>query len=206
MVDIFVETPRFDFCPALGAVAEPQYRVIPIRVASGREKRGRGWTYPLVRLTYTVGPREETEIQDALKWFHGTSGGAIGFRAVDRSDYKSCYVSDTPLNTDQPLLDIGGGLHQLIKRYQVGLDQDNQPVYQDRPIYKPVPSTVILSGAGSVDYQTGIVTGASPGTTAGFEYDLPVRFEPSFPVELISRRIQSVSFSLIELRTTDGVG
>lgn len=205
MPDIFLESPRFDACPSAGFTSEPEYRVVITRRASGVEKRNRAWTYPLVRLTFTVGPRAENEIQDALAWWHSTGGGAIGFRAQDRTDFKSCNVSDTPLATDQPLLSLGGGAYQLIKRYQVGVDQDNNPVYQDRPVYKPVPGTVLLTGGGSVDYQTGIVTG-SAGGTAGFEYDLPVRFEPSFPVEIVSRRIQSVTFSLVELRMNGATG
>ena len=137
------------------------------RRASGVEKRNRAWAYPLVRLTLTVGPREEGEIQNALRWWHGSSGGAFGFRAKDYSDYLSCDVGQTPSANDQPLLALGGGVYQLNKRYQVGIDEDSQPVYQDRPIYKPVAGTVLLSGGGSVDYTTGLVTG-SAGGTAGY--------------------------------------
>jgi uncharacterized protein (TIGR02217 family) len=205
MPDIFIESPRFDGCPSAGFTSEPEYRVVITRRASGVEKRNRSWTYPLVRLTLTVGPREQDEIQNALAWWHATGGGAIGFRARDYTDHLSCNVGQTPLATDQPLLSLGGGVYQLNKRYQVGIDQDGNPVYQDRPIYKPVVGTVLLSGAGSVDYETGQVSG-SAGGTAGFEFDVPVRFEPSFPVEVVARQIQSVTFSLIELRMNGAVG
>ena len=114
----------------------------------------------------------------------------------------SCDVGQTPLVTDQPLLDLGGGVYQLNKRYQVGIDEDGNPVYQDRPIYKPVPGTVVLSGGGSVDYTTGLVTGGSGGT-ASFEFDVPVRFDGQFPVEVVARQIQSVTFALVELRMTE---
>ena len=172
------------------------------RRASGVEKRNRAWAYPLVRLTLTVGPREQAEIQNALAWWHSSGGGALGFRAKDYSDYLSCDVGQTPLVTDQPLLDLGGGVYQLNKRYQVGIDEDSNPVYQDRPIYKPVPGTVLLSGGGSVDYTTGLVTGGGGGT-AGFEFDVPVRFDGQFPVEVVARQIQSVTFALVELRMTE---
>jgi hypothetical protein len=66
-----------------------------------------------------------------------------------------------------------------------------------------VPSTVLLSGAGSVDYTTGLVTGSAGGTWGGL-FDLPVRFSPEtgFPVEVMTMQIQSVSFVLQELRFT----
>ena len=200
----FIESPRFDGCPSAGFTSSADYRVVITRRASGVEKRNRAWAYPLTTITATIGPRHQSEIQRTQDWWHSTGGGAIGFRVQDRSDYLSCHVGQTPLNTDQPLLALGGGVHQLIKRYQVGIDEDSNPVYQDRIIYKPVPTTVTLSGAGSVDYTTGLVTGASDGTTWGGEFDLPMRFSPEsgFPVEVMTSQIQSVSFVFVEIRFT----
>ena len=202
----FIESPRFEGCPSAGFTSEPEYRVVITRRSSGVEKRNRAWAYPLVRLTLTVGPREQGEIQNALAWWHSSGGGALGFRAKDYADYLSCDVGQTPSVNDQPLLATDTpGVYQLNKRYQVGIDEDNQPVYQDRPIYKPVVGTVVLSGAGTVDYTTGLVTG-SAGGTAGYEFDVPVRFEPSFPVEVVAKQIQSVSFALVELRMGGATG
>lgn len=202
----FIESPRFDLCPAFGYVSEPEYRVVITRRASGVEKRNRAWLRPLVKFTLTLGPRHENEIQEALQWWHAAGGQARGFRVKDYVDYSSAlFMSDTISNLDQPLTLISAGVYQLTKRYQVGVDEDSNPVYQDRYIYKPVSGTVLLSGAGSVDYTTGIVTGSSGGTWGG-QFDTPVRFESGFPVEIVNQRIESVTFALQELRMSGEVG
>ena len=139
MPDIFIESPRFDGCPSAGFTSEPEYRVVITRRASGVEKRNRAWTYPLVRLTLTIGPREEGEIQNALEWWHSSGGGRHRLPRQGLFGLPVLRCGQTPTANDQPLLatDVGG-TYQLNKRYQVGIDQDSNPVYQDRPIYKPV--------------------------------------------------------------------
>jgi uncharacterized protein (TIGR02217 family) len=202
----FIESPRFDICPAYGYVSEPEYRVVITRRASGVEKRNRAWLRPLVKFTLTLGPRHENEIQEALEWWHAAGGQARGFRVKDYVDYSSAMLMQTPVsNLDQPLVLISAGVYQLTKRYQVGVDEDSNPVYQDRPIYKPVSGTVLLSGAGSVDYTTGVVTGSAGGTWGG-QFDVPVRFDSGFPVEIQNQRIESVTFALQELRMTGATG
>jgi len=196
MPTTFLESPRFPGCPSFGYQSDPEYRVVIVRRASGVEKRNRGWAYPLVRITLTVGPRMEEEIQEILEFYHAMGGSAVGFRMHDYADWKSCHVGLEPLATDQPLVEIptNPGVYQLTKRYQFGA------LYQDRPIYKPVVGTVVLSGAGTVDYTTGQVTGSAGGTWGG-EFDTPVRFEGStFPIEIVNQRIESVSFALQEIR------
>jgi uncharacterized protein (TIGR02217 family) len=206
MPDIFLESPRFPGCPSAGFTSDPQYRVVITRRSSGVEKRNRSWTYPLTQLTVTIGPRAEDEIQEVLEFYHSVGGQAVGFRVKDYSDFKSCHVSFDPTANDQPLLATAvGGTYQLAKLYQFGVDQDGNPVTQYRPIYKPVAGTVLLSGAGSVDYETGLVTGSGGGTWGG-EFDVPCRFDSGFPVEVVARQIQSVTFALVELRMSGAVG
>ena len=202
----FIESPRFPGCAAYGYTSDPEYRVVITRRASGVEKRNRAWGYPLAKITVTVGPRAESEIQEALEFWHAAGGAARGFRFKDDSDYLSCRVGQTPLVTDQPLVETETpGIYQLTKRYQWGIDENGDPVTQDRPIYKPVVGTIVLSGGGAVDYTTGLVTGGAGGTWSG-EFDLPVRFEPTFPIEIVNLRIESVSFALQELRMGGAIG
>ena len=193
----FLESPRFPACFSFGFISDPEYRVVIVRRASGVEKRNRAWRYTLANMQVTVGPRMEAEIQELLDWWH-VLDQSIGFRVKDYTDFKSCQVQIDPLATDQPLVEIptNPGVYQLTKRYQVGA------LYKDRPIYKPVTGTIVLSGAGTVDYTTGQVTGSAGGTWGG-EFDTPVRFEGStFPIEIVNQRIESVSFALQEIRMT----
>lgn len=210
----FLETPRFPGCPRYGYVSEPMYSVTVVERASGVERRNRNWQYPRTRITLTVGPSEggDPAIQELLRFWHAVGGNAIGFRVKDYADYKSCDVGETPASTDQPLVLQAGSptVYQLIKRYTYGA------LSQDRPIYKPVNGTILLADNGTlktenthytVDYTSGLVTLAftPAGTlTWGGEFDLPMRFDGPFPVELVSYRVQAVSFALIELRYSAG--
>ena len=69
----------------------------------------------------------------------------------------------------------------------------------------PSSGTIVLSGGGTVDYTTGLVTGGAGGTWGG-EFDVPVRFDSGFPVEISNQRIESVTFALQELAHELGVG
>jgi uncharacterized protein (TIGR02217 family) len=197
----WIESPRFPGCPSFGFTSDPEYRVVITRRASGVEKRNRGWLRPLVKLTVTVGPRNEADIQVLLEFWHACGGQARAFRVKDHADYKSCQVQLTPTVLDQPLVEIpdSPGIYQLTKRYQYGVDENGDPVYQDRDIYKPVSGTVLLSGGGTVDYTNGTVIGSSGGTWGG-EFDVPMRFDSNFPIELENQRIESVTFALTEVR------
>jgi uncharacterized protein (TIGR02217 family) len=200
-----IESPRFPGCPAFGFASDPEYRVVITRRASGVEKRNRAWAYPLAKITVTVGPRMEDEIQELLEFWHAAGGSARSFRVKDYTDYLSCRVGQTPLATDQPQVETSTpGVYQLTKRYQFGIDENGDPVTQDRPIYKPVVGTILLSGSGTIDYTTGLVDGT--GGTWGGEFDTPCRFEPTFPIEVVNQRIESVTFALQEVRMGGATG
>jgi len=181
----FIETPRFPGCPSYGFMSSPDYKVTVVATAGGFERRNRNWSRPLTSISVTVGPRREADIKELLDFWHVVGGIATGFRVKDWTDYQA---------TDEPLVAIGGGNYQLTKRYDVGASQT-----QDREIYKPVPGTIVLSGGGSLDTTTGVVTGGAGGTWSG-EFDLPMRFSSDFPVAVVNLRIQTVTFTLVELR------
>jgi uncharacterized protein (TIGR02217 family) len=209
---MFIEDPPFPACASFGFTSEPMYSVTPIERASGVETRNRNWSRPLHRYTATVGPRVEADIAEALEFWHAVGGTAYGFRFHDAVDYKSCRINETVSPLDQPLIvdpSISPEVYQLTKRYVLGSH------YQSREIYKPIIGTIRIADAGveklegtdwSLDYATGLVTlnfvpANSPGDlTWGGEFHVPVRFDSEFPVEIQNRRIQSVSFTLRELR------
>jgi uncharacterized protein (TIGR02217 family) len=204
----FLETPTFPGCPSFGYTATPMYSVTVVRRASGHERRNANWSRPLYQYGVTVGPRAEADIQELLEFWHAVGGNAVGFRFKDWSDYKSCYVGDTPDPLDQPLVAVTGSPsgYQLTKRYTQGARS------QDREIYKPVTGTIRVADNGTektittdwtVDTTTGLVTLLFTPTgplTWGGEFDVPVRFDGEFPVELTSHQVESVAFTLMELR------
>lgn len=204
----FLETPGFPACPSFGYRARPQLSVTPIETASGHERRNRNWARFLLEYDCTVGPRAQEEIEELTEFWYALGGIECGFRFRDWLDYKSCRPSETATPFDQPLIldeDSPGG-YQLTKLYIYGART------YERIIRKPTPDTIRLADAGvekdygddwTIDTTTGLVTlSFSPAGVLswGGEFDVPVRFNSEFPVELMDKEIQSVTFNLKELR------
>lgn len=208
----FIEE-QFPLVPSVGAKSIPAYSNSAVRMRSGSERRNRFWEYPLHRYMISVDPREVDEVQTVLEWFHAMGGTECGFRLIDRADFKSCRVQNTPAPLDQPLvaLDTSPVSYQLIKEYTVGSRT------QERIILKPVAGTIrVANGAGAeqssstwdLDTTTGILTpnGGFTGvpTTWGGEFDVPVRFESDeLPITLMLNTIHGTDFALVELRDPD---
>lgn len=204
----FIEDPPFPQCPSFGYTSSPQYSVSIGESVSGAESRNRNWSRPRLRFDCTVGPRGEEDVQELLEMWHAVGGPECGFRFTDYTDYMSCRTGETPTSTDQPLeiLEDSPATYQLSKSYAWGSRR------QLRPIFKPVFGTILLSDNGvtktpvthyAIDHATGLITlnftPVGPLKWGGY-FDVPVRFDSEFPVELVDRKIQSVSFALKELR------
>jgi uncharacterized protein (TIGR02217 family) len=202
---MFVEI-SFPSCPSFGFTSEPMYSVTAIETAGGHEVRNRNHSRPRHRYTASVS-RVEAEVAELLEFWHALGGSAYGFRFKDYADYKSCRINETISATDQPLVQVPDSpeFYQLTKRYTAG------PRSQDREIYKPVQGTILIADGGvqltegvnySIDYTRGTVdflTATSGALTWGGEFEVPVRFDSPFPIELINLRVQSVPFNLKEL-------
>jgi len=145
-----------------------------------------------------------------LSFFRARAGRANGFRYKDWLDYKSSLPLQNITDTDQQIA-IGDGAtagFPLTKTY------DSGGTIHVRDIKKPVAGTVIIAldgaaqGAGwQVDGTNGMVTfTAAPaaGTviSAGFEFDVPVRFAEDFLSITLESYLagQIPSISLIEVR------
>lgn len=207
----FIETPRFPACPKFGHTSSPDYSVTTVKTAGGWERRNANWDETLMRFELTVGPGPGLidEIQELLEYWHAVGGNEIGFRYKDPSDYKSCRVGSNVAATDQPLIQITGSTYQLTKRYAAGAQT------KDRSIRKPVTGTILIADDDTVktettdytiDYTTGIVTLLfSPVSTGdltwGGEFDVPVRFDGQFPIQILDRFSHTVTISLCGLRT-----
>jgi uncharacterized protein (TIGR02217 family) len=204
----------FPSLPSFGYTAEPRYSVSIIQRASGHERRNANWSYPLHRYTVTVGPRAEAEVAALLEFWHAVGGSAYAFRFKDFADYLSCRIGSTFAATDQPLVSLGTSpnTYQLTKRYTTGALLSPIARTQSRPITKPVSGKILIADNSTLktetthytlDYATGVVSlhfTPSGALTWGGEFDVPVRFDSEFPVEILSRRIQSVQAVLAEVR------
>jgi uncharacterized protein (TIGR02217 family) len=204
----FLETPRFPECQRYGYTVRSQWSTTVMQFASGDEERNRNWERSLRIYNVQMGPKHQDVIEDAYHFWEALAGEECGFRFKDHADYKSCGKSDTPAAIDQVMVLIPGspGGYQLTKTYRRGARATV------RKILKPVEGTILIADNGVqktenadwvLDYTTGLLTiffSPAGQVTWGGEFDVPVRFNGEFPVEVISDRVEQVQFELLELK------
>jgi uncharacterized protein (TIGR02217 family) len=179
----------FPLQAALRSRGGPERRTEIVTLASGREERNSRWANSRRRYEAGGGARSFAELQAVAAFFEARRGRLIGFRFRDRLDYRSSEGGGAPSPTDQTLGEGGAGRasFQLVKAYGTGPDP------WLREIRKPVAGTVRIAVDGvekasgvdfEVDPASGVV-GFLPGrlpaagavVTAGFLFDVPVRFD-----------------------------
>ena len=207
LAETILETPRFPDDISFGSSGGPSYNTDVVTVISGAETRNINWLE--ARHTYNVafGIRDQDYLTNLIEFFHAVKGKAYGFRFKDWSDYTSSGTTDIT-DTDQPI-GVGDGItleFQLSKEYTVGL----LAAYRD--INKPVDGTVILALVGvpisasdySIDYTTGVVTFTTAPSgliTAGYEFDVPCRFDTdTISINLEMYQHGTTDVPIIELR------
>ena len=178
---------RFPLRVALGTSGGPVRRTDIVSLSNGRENRNRRWQDARRRYDAGSGVRSIDDLYAVLAFFEARAGQFSGFRFRDPVDHKSCAPGAAVSASDQ-LLGTGDGttaVFKLVKRYA---DAGGETV---RPIDKPVAGTVVVSVAGSlapaadyvVNHAEGLVTfkpgkiPASGEIRAGYEFDVPVRFD-----------------------------
>lgn len=180
---------RFPVAVSFGATGGPVRRNEIVLLTSGHERRNARFADS--RRTYDAGTglRSLEDVYEVLDFFEARRGSLHGFRFRDPFDMKSCRPELTPQPDDQGI-GTGDGEQaefQLAKTYGEGADA------YARQIAKPVEGKVRVAVNGTeaeegvdftVDLATGVVTflaghipAADAVVTAGFEFDVPVRFD-----------------------------
>ncbi len=178
---------RFPASLSFGSVGGPERHTDVVTLANGYEERNTPWAHSRRRYDAGVALRSLDDIEVLIAFFEARQGQINAFRWKDWTDYKSSRARQEPLYDDQ-IIGVGDDVtltYQLIKQYPSG------PHFYERPITKPVAGTVRV-GLGEieqretihfeVDVTTGLVTFDHPPSegvtiTAGFEFDVPVRFD-----------------------------
>ena len=202
---------RFPDNISRGARGGPERRTQIVELASGAEERNASWANSRRRYDVAYGIRRTDDLAAVVAFFEARNGRLHGFRFKDWADFKSCLPSQTPGPTDQPIGTGNGAAaqFQLAKPYTSGAQS------WTRAITKPVAGTVTIALNGtplasgwSVSTATGLITfttapAAGLAITAGFEFDIPVRFDTDvLDVTLDLERLGSItSIPLVELRT-----
>jgi uncharacterized protein (TIGR02217 family) len=171
---------------SFGSSGGPGFSTEVVVIDSGYERRNQNWSQARRSFDAKTGVRSAADVGTLLAFFHARAGRARGFRLKDWSDFTSAGDgTSTPTWSDQAIATGDGTtlMFQLVKNYT------SDAVTHVRTIAKPISGSVVVgvngaqvSSGWSVDTTTGLVTFASapPASqpiTAGYQFDVPVRFD-----------------------------
>lgn len=203
---------RFPTAISLGASGGPERRTEIVTLGSGREERNARWADS--RRSYNAGYSVKTlsDLHAVIAFFEERRGRLHGFRWKDFIDYKSCAPGASPSALDQALGQGDGeqATFQLVKTY------GSTFAPWTRDIQKPLSGSVLVAVGGAVQTESedylladGVITfvpGSMPASgamvTAGFEFDVPVRFDADrLEINLDGFRHGSIpNIPLVEIR------
>jgi uncharacterized protein (TIGR02217 family) len=203
---------RFPANLSFGSVGGPERRTEIVTLTNGFEERNTPWAHARRRYDAGVGLRSLDDVEALIAFFEARQGQLFGFRWKDWADYKSCPASRAVGAEDQRI-GTGDGVSRVFALSKAYLSGE---VIYVRPIVKPVAGTLRVAVAGdpkvesidwAVDTGTGAVTFAEPpdvgvAVTAGFEFDVPVRFDTAMiQTSLASFQVGDVpSVPVVEVR------
>ncbi|WP_420131992.1 phage distal tail protein, Rcc01695 family [Rhodopseudomonas sp.] len=175
---------------ALKSAGGPERRTEIVTFGSGREQRNARWADSRRRYDAGYGIKTLEALQAVVAFFEERRGQLYGFRWRDRLDHASAAPGQPVSPLDQGI-GTGDGTtatYQLVKTYGTGFAP------YTRAITKPVAGSVRIAVGGSeltsgfsLDPTTGLVTFAAGhlppagvAITAGYQFDVPVRFDTDY--------------------------
>ena len=181
---------RFPTAISFGATGGPERTTEIVRLTSGQESRNARFAGSRHRYDVGTGLRSLSHLYEIVAFFEARRGPLSAFRFRDPFDMKSCRADLAVSALDQTLGTGNGSLVRfaLVKRYG-----DEAGGYE-RPIRMPVAGTLsvavdgVLVDAGDVSFDAatgeivlapGAIPAAGTEITAGYEFDVPVRFDTS---------------------------
>ena len=178
---------RFPASISFGSSGGPERLTDVVTLANGYEERNTPWAHSRRRYDAGMGMRTLDDLEALIAFFEARAGRLHAFRWKDWSDYRSGPATREVRFSDQVLGegDAESTVFSLTKTYRSG------DVTYTRPIKKPVAGTVRVGIAGdelqetqhyTVDDVNGTIEFMVPPSnhaqiTAGFEFDVPVRFD-----------------------------
>ena len=177
---------------SLKSAGGPQRRTDVVVLGSGAEERNARWAHSRRRYDAGYGVKTFDALSQVVAFFEERRGRLYGFRWRDRLDNSSAAPDAAIAPTDQ-VIGTGDGSTATF-----ALSKTYGSIYSpyQRPIAKPVAGSVRVAVAGAeategtaftVDTTTGAVTflsghipGAGAAVTAGFLFDVPVRFDTDY--------------------------
>ncbi len=177
---------QFPLRLALATSGGPVRRTEIVQLSNGSEARNARWRD--ARRSYDAGSgvRSLSDLYDVIAFFEARSGQLNGFRFRDPVDHRSGRPNEPVTPVDQAI-GLGDGVE---RSFQLGKTYSDAGGSSVRVVTKPVSGSVTVAIGGviqpadafAVDASTGRITlHATPGpgavVSAGFEFDVPVRFD-----------------------------
>jgi uncharacterized protein (TIGR02217 family) len=179
----------FPLAVSFGATGGPERRNEIVSLASGREKRNARLSQSRHHYDAGTGLRSLDDLHEVVAFFEARRGSLHAFRFRDPFDMKSCAPAATPSPEDQAL-GLGDGetaRFALVKVYGTGDDAHR------RFIAMPVDGSLRVAVAGvekaapadfgfdattgEIVFSVAAVPAAGVPVTAGYLFDVPVRFD-----------------------------
>jgi uncharacterized protein (TIGR02217 family) len=177
---------------ALKSAGGPERRTEIVALGSGREERNARWAHSRRRYDAGYGVKTFAELSEVVAFFEERRGRLHGFRWRDRLDHSSAAPGAAATAFDQ-VIGAGDG---LTAEFALAKTYGGVHAPYRRPIVKPVPGSVRVAVDGqeveegtafTLDASTGLVTflpghipQAGDAVTAGFLFDVPVRFDTDY--------------------------
>lgn len=202
---------RFPLRLALGTSGGPVRRTDIVNLSNGRESRNRRWLDARRRYDAGSGLRTIDDLYAVLAFFEARNGQLNGFRFRDPLDFRSGAPTAAVTTSDQ-VIGTGNGTNRTFALTKTYADAGGA---SQRRIEKPVAGSVLVSVNGvavtpalvTTDTVVGTVTLATAPAAgaivcAGFEFDVPVRFDTDrIDVDLSAFRAGRIpTIPLVEIR------
>jgi uncharacterized protein (TIGR02217 family) len=179
---------RFPTDISRGAHGGPERRTDIVVLGSGAEERNARWSDSRRSYNAGYGIKSLDDLHSVIAFFEERRGRLYGFRWRDHVDWKSCAPEKIPTAIDQAI-GVGNGSQAT---FQLAKVYGRVFAPWTRTINKPSVGSVSVAVANAiqpaahftVNPDTGVVTftaahipPAGTRITAGYEFDVPVRFD-----------------------------
>jgi uncharacterized protein (TIGR02217 family) len=173
---------------ALGTSGGPVRRTDIVSLSNGRENRNSRWRDARRHYDAGSGVKSVSDLYQVLAFFEARAGQLNGFRFRDPVDFQSCGPQAVVSAADQGI-GTGDGVTAVFQLAKAYADAGGETV---RVIEKPVAGSVVLAvggvavpaedltvdaASGRVTFKPGKVPADGLAVTAGFRFDVPVRFD-----------------------------
>jgi uncharacterized protein (TIGR02217 family) len=179
---------RFPTAISRGAHGGPERRTDIVALGSGAEERNARWADSRRSYNAGYGVKSLDDLHAVIAFFEERRGRLHGFRWRDAADYKSGLPEQPVLATHQ-LLGTGTGTRSafdLVKTYgsahapwtrRIKKPVDGSVVVAVGGVATPPGNIVVDAINGTVTFKPGFLPPNGAAVTAGFLFDVPVRFD-----------------------------